>query len=110
MEFNVISIKSFISDMPRVINENFSKIKKFIESIYDFSTNTLLATAADIKGQLKANTVKANNIEVNGHIYVNKNGSITIEYKDPSTNLYNVIDVGKAITDLQKKVEILENN
>lgn len=110
MEFNTISIKSFICDLPRVINENFGKIKKFIESIYDSATNTLKVNTANIQGQISANTVKSNNIEVNGAITIKKNGDIIIEYKDPSTNLYNIINVARDIVELQNKVKALENN
>jgi hypothetical protein len=110
MEFNTISIKSFICDLPRVINENFGKIKNFIESIYDSATGTLKADTANIRGQISANTVKSNNIEVNGAITIKKNGDIIIEYKDPSTNLYNIINVARDIVELQNKVKALENN
>lgn len=114
MEFNTISIRSFISDLPRVFNENFNKIKNFIESIYDSATNTLKADAANIIGQISANTVKSNNIEVNGAVTVNgaitikKNGDIIIEYRDSST--YNTINVARDIVELQNKVKALENN
>ena len=41
MKFKSISIKSFISDLPNVFNENFSRIADFINSIYDFSKKKL---------------------------------------------------------------------
>lgn len=110
MEFKTISIKSFISDLPRVFNDNFEKVRKFVESIYDSTQNMLKATAIEIRGQVTANTVKASNIEVNGHITIKKNGGLTIEYKDPSTNVYHTIDIAASVMDLQKRVEALENN
>ena len=109
MEFKTISIKSFISDLPRVFNENFKALKEFINSIYDFTQNKLKAAAAEINGQITANTVKTKNIEVSGSISIIKNGGLTIQYKDPETQTYTTINVPAEIMDLQKRVEALEN-
>lgn len=109
MEFKTISIKSFISDLPRVFNENFKALKEFINSIYDFTQNKLKAAAAEINGQITANTVKTKNIEVSGSISIIKNGGLTIQYKDPETQTYTTINVPADIVDLQKRVEALEN-
>ena len=109
MEFKTISIKSFISDLPRVFNENFKALKEFINSIYDFTQNKLKAAAAEINGQITANTVKTKNIEVSGSISIIKNCGLTIQYKDPETQTYTTINVPAEIMDLQKRVEALEN-
>ena len=109
MEFKTISIKSFISDLPRVFNENFNALKEFINSIYDFTQNKLKAAAAEINGQITANTVKTKNIEVSGSVTIIKNGGLTIQYKDPETQTYTTINVPADIVDLQKRVEALEN-
>ena len=109
MEFKTISIKSFISDLPRVFNENFRALKEFINSIYDFTQNKLKAAAAEINGQITANTVKTKNIEVSGSVTIIKNGGLTIQYKDPETQTYTTINVPADIVALQKRVEALEN-
>ena len=109
MEFKTISIKSFISDLPRVFNENFRALKEFINSIYDFTQNKLKAAAAEINGQITANTVKTKNIEVSGSVTIIKNGGLTIQYKDPETQTYTTVNVPADIVNLQKRVEALEN-
>lgn len=85
MKFKSITIKSFISDLPNVFNENFSKIADFINSIYDFTKKKLYnITDIEASGTITSNTVKAKNLVINGGIMSdkliikvrNKNGEI----------------------------------
>lgn len=55
------SMRMFIADLPRVLNEAFALIKKFINTIYNCDTNELRATSMDTK-TLKASTIITNNI------------------------------------------------
>lgn len=65
MEFKSLSIKNFIGDLPNIINSNFQIIKKFVEKIFDESTNTLSASNVKATNKVYANTVVANNIVIN---------------------------------------------
>lgn len=85
MKFKSITIKSFISDLPNVFNENFSKIADFINSIYDFAKKKLYnITDIEASGTITSNTVKAKNLVISGGIMSdkliikgrNKNGEI----------------------------------
>ncbi len=55
------SMRMFIADLPRVLNEAFALIKKFINTIYNCDTNELHATSMYTK-TLKASTIITNNI------------------------------------------------
>ena len=65
MDYTKLSIKHFIGDLPKIINENFEKIKIFIDTIYDSVTGTIKSTNADFTGKVKCNSVITNNITVN---------------------------------------------
>ena len=65
MEFKSLSIKNFIGDLPNIINSNFQIIKKFVEKIFDESTNTISASNVKATNKVYANTVVANNIIIN---------------------------------------------
>lgn len=65
MEFQKLSIKHFIGDLPNIINANFEKIKKFVENIFDEGTATIKATNAELEGKVTANSIVTKNLTVN---------------------------------------------
>ena len=102
MKFKSISIKSFISDLPNIFNENFSRIADFINSIYDFSKKKLHdITDIEVSGTVTANTVKAKNLVINGGITSDK---LTIRVKDQTGA---IVDID--LLDLKSRIEALEN-
>lgn len=102
MTFKKISIKSFISDLPNVFNENFSKIADFINSIYDFAKKKLQnISEIEVSGTVTANTVKAKNLLINGGITSDK---LVIKVKDDDGTVTTI-----NILELQRRVERLEN-
>lgn len=75
-EFNVLSIKNFIGDMPRILNENFAILTDVLGNIIDnkapeTATHSLCANGVKVTGVVDANTITANNIilKVNGKKY-----------------------------------------
>lgn len=102
MKFKSITIKSFISDLPNVFNENFSKIADFINSIYDFAKKKLYnITDIEASGTITANTVKAKNLVINGGITSDK---LVIRIKDQTGNF---IDID--LFEMKNRIEALEN-
>lgn len=100
MNFKNISIKSFISDLPNIFNENFMKITDFINSIYDFTKKKLHnLTDIDVSGTVTANTIKAKNLLINGGISSDR---LVVRVKDEH-NEYVEID----LLDLKNKVDAL---
>ena len=55
------SMRMFIADLPRVLNETFSLIKTIINKIYNADTNELKAASIDV-GTVKASTIITNSI------------------------------------------------
>lgn len=71
MEYTKLTIKHFISDLPRIINSNFDAIKNLFGKFVDESTSgTILLKGKDstsLNGEfsvIDANTVKARNIYI----------------------------------------------
>lgn len=111
MEFKSISIKSFISDLPRVFNENFSKLAEFINSKYDAVKNKLYnLTDIEITGVMKSNTVIAKNIKASDIFLVDKNDIINL--RQVINNLDNIpadlTEIKERLNTLESKVEKLE--
>jgi len=71
MDFKELSIKNFMGDLPRIINENFAKLAKFLGNLYDEENERLVARNVEAEGEVTANTVNVNNliIKVNGKDY-----------------------------------------
>lgn len=61
------SMRMFIADLPRVLNETFSLIKTIINKIYNADTNELKATSIDV-GTVKASTIITNSIAFKSNI------------------------------------------
>ena len=73
MEFTKLSVKNFIADLPRIINDNFNVIKKKFEDLFPENDKSIKLDAADIS-RINCNTIQANNV------YVTKDGKvITLE-------------------------------
>lgn len=64
LKIKELSVKSFISDLPRIFNQNFKTVKDFIDNIYDSSTNSLTAKNIRIDGAASCNSVTAKNIYI----------------------------------------------
>lgn len=105
MEFKSISIKSFISDLPRVFNENFKKVADFIDTIYESGKEKLKAKELEIKGQTTTNTLKANNAEIKSV----RGNKIEIQHKE-SDGTISLLDLYDEIADLKRRITDLENN
>ena len=61
------SMRMFIADLPRVLNETFSLIKTIINKIYNAETNELKANSIDV-GTVKASTIITNSIAFKSNI------------------------------------------
>lgn len=61
------SMRMFIADLPRVLNETFSLIKTIINKIYNADTNELKAASIDV-GTVKASTIITNSIAFKSNI------------------------------------------
>lgn len=57
MELQKLSIKNFLGDLPRILNENFTKIKDTIERFY--ADGKLKADSVEATGEIKANSISA---------------------------------------------------
>ena len=105
MEFKSISIKSFISDLPRVFNENFKKVADFIDSIYESGKKKLKANELEIDGQITSNTLKATNAEINSI----KGNTIAILHKEQDGTI-SLLNLYEEIAELKRRIVDLENN
>ncbi len=68
---NRFSMRMFIADLPRVLNETFSLIKTIINKIYNAETNELKAKSIDVE------TVKARAIITNSIAFRSNEDTIT---------------------------------
>ena len=69
MTFKELSIKNFISDLPRIINNNFNVVKTFIEKVFteNESNITIGSEEIHVTGKFVAidvNDIKAGNIKI----------------------------------------------
>lgn len=69
MTFKELSIKNFISDLPRIINNNFKVVKTFIEKVFteNESNITIGSEEIHVTGKFVAidvNDIKAGNIKI----------------------------------------------
>lgn len=111
MEFKSISIKSFISDLPRVFNENFTKLADFINSKYDSVKNKIKdITDIEITGVLKSNTVITKNIKTNDLSIINNGDIINVKQalNNIDTDTNDIAELKLRISRLEAKVEKLE--
>lgn len=98
MTFKKISIKSFMCDLPNVINGNFEKIVDFINSVYDFAKKKLHnLTDIEVSGSVTANTVKSknfitSNMTVSNEMLLN-NPTIKVKDVDGTIVSVNLIDL-----------------
>jgi hypothetical protein len=86
---NRFSINMFLTDLPRVLNNTFSVLKKALNKFYDPTQNKL---TSDIG---KFTRVESNSIITRNLSLLNENGTDTISYD--------------TIAELLKRVEELEN-
>ena len=115
MSFKGISIKSFISDLPNIFNDNFKKIADFINSIYDIAKRKLHDIAdIEVSGTVTANTIKAKNI-IAGNINMSGDiilGSTIIKVKDQDGNIINIdiLELEKGVARYIQRSRRLRNN
>ena len=88
------SIKNFISDLPRMLNEAFSVIYKCITSFYDPDKDTLKSSSAEID-YITASTIVCQNITIK-----NSDSSII----DPAIAI-EIKALKEKIDDLYEKIE-----
>lgn len=62
LDIKNISIKSFISDLPRVFNNNFNSIKNFLTSIFNVTEQRLTIDNITVNGAIDTNSITAQNI------------------------------------------------
>lgn len=85
-----ISVKSFISDLPRVFNGNFTAIKNFLDNIFNSADRKMTIDNISVNGTIDANSVTAQNLFI-------KTGSTKI----------SIADLVKRIEDLESKTKNL---
>lgn len=62
LDISNISVKSFISDLPRVFNSNFNSIKNFLTSLFNVSEQRLTIDNITANGTIDTNSITAQNI------------------------------------------------
>lgn len=62
LDISNISVKSFISDLPRVFNNNFNSIKNFLTSLFNVSEQRLTIDNITANGAIDTNSITAQNI------------------------------------------------
>lgn len=72
MKLNTFSIKTFLADVPRMINENFAKIAESLSKFYDEDTNSINATNVTATGRVVSNSITTNflTVKIGGGEYV----------------------------------------
>lgn len=75
MTLESLSVKNFISDLPRILNANFTALKDAIEGFYDSDKDKITATSAKFSGSVEANSIKANSAKFT----LSSGDTITIE-------------------------------
>lgn len=81
------SIKNFIPDVPRMLNEVFTKIYNCVTKFYDIDENEISCSKLKA-GYIDATTIVAQNLT----------------FKGQSGELYNYNDIASIITELREKV------
>ena len=90
------SMRMFIADLPRVLNETFSLIKTLINKIYNAGTDELKATSINV-GTVKASTIITNSIAFKS----NEPGDTTITYGE-------IQEMKSAIESIKEELNIHE--
>ena len=63
MTFKELSIKNFISDLPRIINNNFNVVKTFIEKVF---TGPIWKQVEDALDYIKTNIIEEKVVKISG--------------------------------------------
>ena len=91
-----ISMRMFIADLPRVLNEMFKVIKTVFNTIYDPDTNKLKADSAEIR-TLRATTIISNNVAISS-----QDSTKTINYEQ-------LEDISRRLTQIENILGIDDN-
>ena len=75
MTLNKVSIKNFISDLPRLLNENFNAISEVISRFYDEDTRKVTANNMEVSGNITTNSLTTNS----ANFRLSNGSTITIE-------------------------------
>lgn len=59
-----ISIKTFIGELPSILNSNFKLIEDIFNKLYDDINETIKAKNLNIEGTVKSNSVVTNNLTI----------------------------------------------
>lgn len=59
-----ISIKTFIGELPSILNHNFELLETLFNKLYDDVNETIKAKNLNIEGTVKTNSVVTNNLTV----------------------------------------------
>lgn len=59
-----LTLKSLLSDIPRLLNENFDKLNAVIKRFYNSNSEALVCNTFDVEGQIEADTIKTNSLIV----------------------------------------------
>ena len=102
MNLKKLSVKNFIGDLPRIINESLDAIQTAFTNIYDDETNTIGNNSTNIKSK----TIEANDIIVSG-------GDIKIKINDKPITITELYDKIRTLefneTELYNRIRALEH-
>lgn len=98
MTLNNFSIKNFISDLPKMLNENFAAIKKRIDTFFT-EDDTLTVKSAKVTGSTESNSVSAQTVTV-------KTKGL---YWHDGSKFVGISELVDRIEKLERKVNELEN-
>jgi len=73
MDFTKLTIKHFISDLPRIFNKNFDTIKAFIDKVFTEKSNSIAIGSEDLNLTGKFTLIEADEIK-SGNIIISENG------------------------------------
>lgn len=95
MKLKKLSVKNFIGDLPRIINESLETIEKAFADIYDEETNTIGNDTANIN--CRTITVKGND----NQIAIKSYGNIIISGAGEDGKDISLIDLYERIRQLE---------
>lgn len=92
---NKFSIRNFITDLPRMLNEAFTVIYEVVTKFYDISNDKIKVNSADID-YLRATTIVSNNITFNSSTGETFNyANLTNEIDELKSRLDNITFITK---------------
>lgn len=99
MNFEKLTLKHFISDLPRIINKNFNNIKIFIDKVFTENESDIIIGSDNLHLNGKFTNITTTEIKA-GNVKILQDG----EYVDLNVYIQNIVNeaIQNAISGLER--------